>query len=95
MPHSTNNLEPPKYYMDLQSQYDPESFQIELFIDYKPTRRRKLSKQVTRYYSCDYIDCHKAYGTVSHLNTHRRHKDHGPPLLKKDLEYHLNKFECF
>ena len=76
-----------------QGCYSPESFNVMKFANaaYKKNdsaqkRRRKLSKEVDRYFHCDYPGCYKSYGTVSHLNTHRKQKQHGQPLLKRYLE---------
>eukprot|EP00835_Amoeboradix_gromovi_P002163 NODE_116_length_19003_cov_0.233707.p8 type:complete len:245 gc:universal NODE_116_length_19003_cov_0.233707:6295-7029(+) len=51
----------------------------------KGRRRRRKHNQIVRKYECDYPDCTKSYGTVTHLNTHRTQKNHGARLTKQDF----------
>ena len=50
------------------------------------TRKRRRPQQMRRYYNCQEPGCHKAYESISHLNTHIRRKSHGPPLSKSDFK---------
>ncbi len=37
-------------------------------------------------YYCDYNNCFRRYTSISHLNSHRKRKQHGPPKKKADYD---------
>ncbi|KAN0060469.1 hypothetical protein ACQY0O_007800 [Thecaphora frezii] len=43
-------------------------------------RKRRKGDEIERRYACDFPGCSKAYGTLNHLNTHRKTCEHGPRL---------------
>eukprot|EP00835_Amoeboradix_gromovi_P006763 NODE_875_length_3523_cov_0.099007.p3 type:complete len:113 gc:universal NODE_875_length_3523_cov_0.099007:3186-2848(-) len=47
--------------------------------------KRTPSNAVTRLFNCRYPGCNKSYGTISHLNTHRKRKGHGEAQSKRDF----------
>ena len=51
------------------------------------TRKRRRPQQMLRYYDCQDPACHKAYESISHLNTHIKRKGHGNPLSKTDFKF--------
>ena len=51
----------------------------------KLRKKRRKHDEVNRQYPCDYPGCTKSYGKVSHLNTHRESKDHGPRVSIHDF----------
>ena len=51
------------------------------FKEGRRTRKRRKSNEIDRRFFCDYPLCHKSYGTITHLNTHRVSKGHGKVLL--------------
>ena len=56
------------------------------FLKYKNSKGvRTPSSKVDRMYRCLFEGCTKAYGSISHLNTHRKRKEHGMPLSKHDF----------
>lgn len=46
----------------------------------RATSKRRPSNKIDRIYPC--TECDKSYGSISHLNTHRKRKQHGVPLNK-------------
>ncbi|KAI8637062.1 hypothetical protein BD408DRAFT_354459 [Parasitella parasitica] len=57
-------------------------------------RHRKKFNEVERLYSCTYLNCTKAYGTLNHLNAHVTMQGHGPkrmPIEFKELRRQLKK----
>ena len=66
----------------------------ELFPELKHLFRKNLNKRnrkppglVDRKFRCDYEFCTKAYGSLHHLNTHKRIKSHGKKLKLKELKF--------
>lgn len=41
-------------------------------------RPRRKADEIERLYSCNWDGCSKAYGTLTHLNTHVGNAKHGP-----------------
>lgn len=52
----------------------------------KPKRKRKTPGQVDRIFECHYQDCDKSYGSLHHLNTHKKNKNHGKNIKLKDIK---------
>ena len=57
------------------------------FSETRKTRKRRKSNEIDRKFFCDYPLCHKSYGTITHLNTHRISKSHGQRMTKQDFYY--------
>ena len=67
--------------------YSPESFDLKTVLERQSSKKngrhpRRRNYEINRKYQCPRYGCTKAYGNMSHLNTHRRLKEHGPPLSK-------------
>eukprot|EP00835_Amoeboradix_gromovi_P004575 NODE_364_length_10092_cov_0.435905.p5 type:complete len:174 gc:universal NODE_364_length_10092_cov_0.435905:5383-5904(+) len=54
-----------------------EHSKLASFVDGRKTRKRRKSNEIDRKFFCDFPLCHKSYGTITHLNTHRVSKGHG------------------
>eukprot|EP00834_Sanchytrium_tribonematis_P006053 NODE_414_length_7911_cov_0.926011.p6 type:complete len:138 gc:universal NODE_414_length_7911_cov_0.926011:4241-3828(-) len=77
------------------NQFNPDSFNLSMVLAHqygnriKPrggTKRiRRRPDEVQRMFYCIFSGCDKSYGTISHLNTHRRLKNHGPPMKMTDF----------
>lgn len=55
-------------------------------------RPRRKPEEINRVYICNWLGCVKAYGNLSHLNSHVKNAAHGPKRERKgivDLFTHL------
>lgn len=50
-------------------------------------RQRKKFEDVKRLYYCDYQNCNKGYGSLTHLNEHRVIQRHGPRKKIDDFKH--------
>lgn len=48
-------------------------------------RTRRKFQDIERYYVCDFPNCGKSYGALTHLNEHRVIQKHGPRLKLEDF----------
>ena len=64
----------------------PECFNLIAVLKFDRRARRK-NHEIDRVYSCTFDGCTKAFGEMSHLNTHRKRKGHGPPLKKAHFHH--------
>lgn len=49
-------------------------------------RKRKKFNEVERFYSCNYHNCNKSYGTLNHLNSHIFLQNHGKKRLPQEFK---------
>ena len=54
-------------------------------LETKVKRPRRKAADMIRVYGCDFCGCYKSYEKLSHLNTHRKGKNHGVNLSQSDF----------
>ena len=66
------------YYHDSMNSYNLSQY---TFVQENPgikkKRQRRCPNEIERNYYCTWSSCNKAYGTLSHLNTHIKLQGHG------------------
>jgi hypothetical protein len=74
------------YYHDSMNNYNPSQY---TFVQENPgvkkKRQRRCPSEIERNYYCTWPSCNKAYGTLSHLNTHIKLQGHGPIKTSSDF----------
>ena len=67
-----------KYFKTTKVPMKESQYKFKPFMKVK--RHRRKSEEIYRRYNCNFEGCLKSYEKISHLNTHRQRKCHGPNM---------------